>query len=51
MIIAESSPTTTGLFVCTGNYSWQSYDITNSKFAIKNYAYGVNMGINYLQAC
>lgn len=49
MIISESNTTTARLFVCTGNYNWKSYDVTNTKFNIPNF--GANIGINYLQTC
>ena len=48
-IIKAGSSGSTRFFVCTGNYQWQSYDL--SKTNIASTYQGTTIGINYLQPC
>jgi len=49
MFISQSNTTSPRLFVCTGNYNWQSYDLSGTKIGQANP--GATLGINYLQPC
>ncbi len=49
MIISTSNTTCKRLFICTGNYQWQSYDVTGTSIVQENA--GTTLGINYLQPC
>ncbi len=49
MLVAGSNTTASRLFTCTGNYNWQSYDVTGSSIAQVDP--GATIGMNYLQPC
>jgi len=49
MLVASSTTTGRRLFTCTGNYNWQSYDVTGTNIDQPNP--GTTLGMNYLQHC
>ena len=49
MLVASSTTTGKRLFICTGNYNWQSFDVTGTNIDQPNP--GTTLGINYLQPC
>jgi len=51
MLVAGSNTTTWRLFTCTGNYNWQSYDVTGTDLDQQLCNAGTTLGMNYLQPC
>ncbi len=49
MLVAGYNAGGSRLYVCSGNYQWQSFDVTSKSIDQANS--GTTVGINFMQTC